>query len=268
MAIQTEIASLPPAPDWQNETPAIAEEKALAFTAALPPLADELNAAINEINNRESGVIETANEANEKASDALATANAAKTTANAVSAALADVVYKSGDQSIAGVKTFADEIVLPSKSAAAGDNPTAPATEAQLYNVNLTAKAATAAASPLLVAGNVLAGAYTASQSFSSTSREATLFSARVRQSGQACVKLCSSYSGSCHYLWFYCNGAAIRSYGRTSGSGDASVTCLYNVNAGDVFSAYGCCMCGSHVAGIALYLDSCAKYLPINIIG
>ncbi|MDR2152763.1 MAG: hypothetical protein LBO72_08080 [Helicobacteraceae bacterium] len=47
--------------------------------------------------------------------------------------ALVPFVNLTDNQTIGGVKTFSDEPVLPSKSSAAGDNPTKPATEAQVY---------------------------------------------------------------------------------------------------------------------------------------
>lgn len=53
----------------------------------------------------------------------------------------ANIVHKSGDETIAGTKTFSTSPVVPSKSTAAGNNATVVATEAQVYAVqsNLTA---------------------------------------------------------------------------------------------------------------------------------
>jgi hypothetical protein len=121
------ITPLPPAPDWSGETPAIAEEKALAFTAALPSAVEELNEAISEINARESEVIEISQEALDMATEAKAKSEATETLVNE-----GNVAHTIGDETINGIKTFLQEPVLPAKSGTAGNNPAAPATEAQL----------------------------------------------------------------------------------------------------------------------------------------
>ena len=46
-----------------------------------------------------------------------------------------EVVKITGDQTVNGVKTFGSEIVLPSKTTAATNSGTKPATEAQVYKI-------------------------------------------------------------------------------------------------------------------------------------
>lgn len=125
--IINKITPLPPAPDWQAETPALAEEKALNFTAALPPMVEELNEAIAEINNRESTVIEVSEEALSAANEAKAKSEATEALVNE-----GNVAHITGDETINGVKTFVDEPILPSKGTYPSNTATAPATEAQI----------------------------------------------------------------------------------------------------------------------------------------
>lgn len=49
------------------------------------------------------------------------------------------MVHKADAETITGVKTFTVEPVLPSKSSAATNSGTKPATEAQVYNVDQNA---------------------------------------------------------------------------------------------------------------------------------
>ena len=71
MELISTITPLPPAPDWNHQAPAEAEESAQAFTSALPLLVEEINEATAEINGRESTVIATANQALTKANQAI-----------------------------------------------------------------------------------------------------------------------------------------------------------------------------------------------------
>ena len=66
---------------------------------------------------------------------AIATEAQVYTVANDLSTLNTNAVKTSWNQSIGGTKTFTAEPVLPSKSTAAGDNATKPATEAQVYSV-------------------------------------------------------------------------------------------------------------------------------------
>ena len=175
-------------------------------------------------------------------------------------ALVANKVTKTDAETIAGVKTFSSEPVLPSKSTAAGDNPTKPATEAQVY-------AAMQSGVPQLVTGSVLIASKVANISSGSTASVAAGISATIRLDGCARIKLCSAYVNSCHYMSFYCNGVNIYGYGRTGKCGDASVTCDLTLNRGDVFCASGSCLCNTNNAGIAIYADQSAKYLPLNLL-
>ena len=53
--------------------------------------------------------------------------------------ASSDYVDLTSNQSVGGVKTFTSEPVLPSKTTAATNTGTKPATEAQVYNVDTNA---------------------------------------------------------------------------------------------------------------------------------
>lgn len=66
---------------------------------------------------------------------AIATEAQVYTVASSLSTLDTNAVKTSWNQSIGGTKTFTAEPVLPSKSTAAGNNATKPATEAQVYNV-------------------------------------------------------------------------------------------------------------------------------------
>ena len=66
---------------------------------------------------------------------AIATEAQVYTVASSLSTLNTNAVKTSWNQSIGGTKTFTAEPVLPSKSTAAGNNATKPATEAQVYNV-------------------------------------------------------------------------------------------------------------------------------------
>jgi hypothetical protein len=64
----------------------------------------------------------------------------AKFSAAAIEAALDTKVSLTGDETIDGKKTFKVSPVVPEKDAAAGNNPTAIATEAQVYKALETSK--------------------------------------------------------------------------------------------------------------------------------
>jgi phage-related tail fiber protein len=72
---------------------------------------------------------------------------------------LAQKVNLTGDETIAGIKTFSSEPVIPSKNTAAGNNATKPATEAQVYKVTTDT---VTIADPTASATTLLSGTFTA----------------------------------------------------------------------------------------------------------